>query len=276
MPYALMASAFPDFDQATLPPIPAEGWEDHSYGNDTCPSFFVAGFYVFINYAEPEQREIEGSSHFFILSECDTQAVEIYVGDDWAEVLRLINEKREHPNPLPAELFKPITDRPSAEAWIRALQAIGMAFHFEDDPSDICWQDGRTPSAEEVALLKHQVRALYKLDWGAHDCPIGFLLFVEGIKTPEFTKWQATGKRVDDLRDFEEITQLYPEDGYTKPVPGWMYEPGWFIEIDEDWENGNGRKGQFHLTIGNWDGVLDTRLEAEWMLWTEYARDEAE
>lgn len=87
---------------------------------------------------------------------------------------------------MPADLFREIHDRPTAEAWIRALHAAGMMFHFEDDPATIIWHRGPaggpwSPSAEEIAVLKLQVSKLYEQDWGDLDCPIGFALTLDGV-----------------------------------------------------------------------------------------------
>lgn len=86
-----LAAEFPDFDLASLPAVP-EGWEDSSWHNDACPSFMANGFHIFVNYAEPEQRELPEGGRFIVLSECDVQTVTIYQGDDWPEVLRLVAE----------------------------------------------------------------------------------------------------------------------------------------------------------------------------------------
>lgn len=79
---------------------------------------------------------------------------------------------------LPDGLFALIEDRPSAEAWIKALGAAELMFHFEDDPSDISWGNGWEPTPAEVALLKHQVARLYEQEWGDLECPIGYALLV--------------------------------------------------------------------------------------------------
>lgn len=82
---------------------------------------------------------------------------------------------------FPTDLFKPITDRASADAWIEALHAAGMGFHFDDDPGDIVWNGGREATAAEADLLRYQRNSLYAevKDWGLFDCPIGYLLAVE-------------------------------------------------------------------------------------------------
>lgn len=59
--YILLARAFADYDQTTLPAIPAD-WTDTSYHNDVCPSFVtpVVGdqrVVVFVDYPDPNSRE---------------------------------------------------------------------------------------------------------------------------------------------------------------------------------------------------------------------------
>lgn len=50
---------FPDFDPATMPVLP-QGFADHSWHNDAMP-FFVAGLVgLWVNYAAPQDREVQG------------------------------------------------------------------------------------------------------------------------------------------------------------------------------------------------------------------------
>lgn len=85
-----IAAAFPDFDVATLPSVPGD-WEDVSWKNNACPSFGARGFDVFVDFANDEDRECPGRGRFTIMSESDTETLEIYNGDDWAEVLAIVN-----------------------------------------------------------------------------------------------------------------------------------------------------------------------------------------
>lgn len=126
---------------------------------------------------------------------------------------------------LPEALFAEVHDRASAEAWIEALNAARMGFHFEDDPATIIWHEGPgggpwSPSAEEIALLKEQVRRLYEVkDWGAFECPIGYLLAVEGCLDPEHGDDTVAGElrakiRSGEIKGYE---RLLPENRVVDP-----------------------------------------------------------
>jgi hypothetical protein len=59
--WPVMAREFPDFDQSTLPPLPA-GVVETSWRNDHCPSFRLpSGLHLFVDYLEPSIREFPGS-----------------------------------------------------------------------------------------------------------------------------------------------------------------------------------------------------------------------
>lgn len=81
---------------------------------------------------------------------------------------------------LSAALRIPVTDRATGEAWISALFAAKLAFHFEDDPADIIHvtTNEETFLDSDLDFLREQVAALYDLEWDGYDCPIGFLLAV--------------------------------------------------------------------------------------------------
>lgn len=82
--------AFPDFDPATLPAIPAD-WRDTSYANDTCPSFATPfGHVVFIDYADVALREYpESPSRFYVQadSEIADHNEQLFESNDWRAVL---------------------------------------------------------------------------------------------------------------------------------------------------------------------------------------------
>jgi len=76
-------------------------------------------------------------------------------------------------------LSSPITTLHDGKAWITALHARGMMFHFEDDPAEIIMiADGaRLFSDDECDMVRDRIDELYALDWSAHrGCPIGFAL----------------------------------------------------------------------------------------------------
>jgi hypothetical protein len=79
---------FPTFDPATMPAIPAT-WLDTSWHNDTCPSFQCGALRIFVDYAEPEHREIAETPRYSVhLWEGDYPV--LLVSDDWAEVLAFV------------------------------------------------------------------------------------------------------------------------------------------------------------------------------------------
>lgn len=73
---------FPDFDPATMPAIPAT-WADRSWRNDNCPSFQSGEWTIWVDYAEPAQRE-HGGPRYHV--ECGLGYVR-EATDDWAAVL---------------------------------------------------------------------------------------------------------------------------------------------------------------------------------------------
>jgi len=91
-------SESPDFDPATMPPIPAE-WSDLSWHNDACPSFGAGTegdletggwrLYVFVDYADPKAREIRGLARFNVSIEIDddTNGDHVFSSDDWDAVV---------------------------------------------------------------------------------------------------------------------------------------------------------------------------------------------
>jgi len=77
-----------------------------------------------------------------------------------------------------------ITDRASGESFIKGLFDNDILFHFDDDPQDML--ESFEPDAAllftsaQAATLRDRVAELYKLNWGRHDCPIGFALTLIG------------------------------------------------------------------------------------------------
>jgi hypothetical protein len=82
------------------------------------------------------------------------------------------------------DLKTPLTTIDAARAWIKALSDAEMSFHFEDDPETIIkgLSGERLFTDEEVPHVRARVAELYGMDWSAvgHECPIGYLLEVEG------------------------------------------------------------------------------------------------
>lgn len=77
-----------------------------------------------------------------------------------------------------SELAAPITDLDSAKAWIRDLVKLGLDFHLEDDPAEIICGATRKRlfTDAEVPIVRKRVRSLYRLKWGADECPIGYMM----------------------------------------------------------------------------------------------------
>lgn len=74
-----------------------ENWIDTSWHNDTCPSWQCGDRKVYVEFADPLDRELIGQAYGrFIIAEYrgegphDDYWAELYQGDDWAEVLRLM------------------------------------------------------------------------------------------------------------------------------------------------------------------------------------------
>lgn len=80
-------------------------------------------------------------------------------------------------------LTKPIATIEDGKAYIDWLCESGNSYHLEDDAAEI----GRFIEAgvfvpsftlEDAAEYNARAEELYQLDWGEHDCPIGYMLVV--------------------------------------------------------------------------------------------------
>jgi hypothetical protein len=84
--------AFPDFDPATMPAIP-ETWKDVSFKQDICPCFETpSGLFVYVDFADPSDRELEDGSRFTVITAEDkvfVVDVEL-ITDSWEEVIALV------------------------------------------------------------------------------------------------------------------------------------------------------------------------------------------
>lgn len=109
-----------------MPDIP-ENWVDISWHNDGCPSFMAmtkgegdgsARFErmrIWINEAEPHQRDIPASSRFIVVYEGDAieDNVEIHL-EDWQEVLDYVSVRVDLANEYVGEIgHNPFLDDPS-------------------------------------------------------------------------------------------------------------------------------------------------------------------
>lgn len=87
---------FPDFDPATMPAIPV-GFDDVSWANDVCPSFFAPAddLTLWIDYADPKRREFESAARFGLYHQRhddgaihpSADRLDLYEGDNWADLL---------------------------------------------------------------------------------------------------------------------------------------------------------------------------------------------
>ena len=91
-----IAAEFPDYDPATLPAIP-DDWIDTSWHNNACPSFEAPNRYsVWIDYADPAQREYSGGKRYTVHALGADGAFKSYLPDlatdDWDAVLALVSK----------------------------------------------------------------------------------------------------------------------------------------------------------------------------------------
>lgn len=82
----MIKDAFPEYDTATLPPIPKD-WTDRSWRNDICPSWQTNGYHIFVDFENPDDREYSGE-RFLV---CDIEFGDCLLStDNWAEVLEYV------------------------------------------------------------------------------------------------------------------------------------------------------------------------------------------
>jgi hypothetical protein len=86
---------FPDFPAADMPDV-SPSFEDKSWHNDACPSFYAEdlGLTLWIDYADREKREMPRYSYRFTLLRQDDpeedSGREIIATDNWDEILTAI------------------------------------------------------------------------------------------------------------------------------------------------------------------------------------------
>jgi len=76
---------FPTFPENDMPAIP-HGWLDKSWHNNACPSFSFGGLEIFINWADPQEREFPEMARFIIMPEEDPDC-ELLATESWDDVL---------------------------------------------------------------------------------------------------------------------------------------------------------------------------------------------
>lgn len=69
-------------------------------------------------------------------------------------------------------------------AYIRHLVDNGLAYHLEDDPTDILWTTLKRPMPQQLRDMRDRADELYRLGdvWEAHGCPIGYMMDYEATK----------------------------------------------------------------------------------------------
>lgn len=84
---------FPDFDPATMPPIPSD-WEDNSWHNEPCPSFLTGrGHSVYVDYLDQSLREYpDNDMHRFNVISIEDATLDhnLFASDDWDEILKFV------------------------------------------------------------------------------------------------------------------------------------------------------------------------------------------
>lgn len=87
-------TAFPDFPDADMPPIP-NGWFDASWKNDACPSFTCGAYRIFIDYADVNRRECPGfGDRFIVMHTLHTEEeICVFESDDFAAVVSFVTER---------------------------------------------------------------------------------------------------------------------------------------------------------------------------------------
>ena len=83
---------FPSFPEGAIPAIP-EGFEDVSWHNDVCPSFKndALSLTIYVDYPDPNMRELESAAHFMLVGEHDEGLTEILCETDhWHNILEAI------------------------------------------------------------------------------------------------------------------------------------------------------------------------------------------
>lgn len=82
---------FPEFDAATLPTIPST-WTDLSWRNDVCPSWAIGKVRVWVDFANPEEREFEDVNRFRVTDE-DVAEI-LFESNDWQAILQFVEQNQ--------------------------------------------------------------------------------------------------------------------------------------------------------------------------------------
>jgi len=68
-----------------------------------------------------------------------------------------------------------------AKEFLRTLWNDGLMYHLDDDAED-CLRNATTP--QKAKAIQKTVDEIYEaeLDWGIHDCPIGYCLHLMAME----------------------------------------------------------------------------------------------
>lgn len=136
-------------------------------------------------------------------------------------------------------LRKRITSRLGAQRWIEALIDNHLDFHLEDSPETIIniSTGERTFTDAEVRIVRNRVAKLYTFDWGPHECPIGYMIFMDMWRQFEaldidkanraqlidLLRWNDSGGDYDDL-DLRTLRHIMRTERAQRPSavrPSW-------------------------------------------------------
>lgn len=80
---------FPDFDH--MPDIP-QNWTDVSWHNDSCPSFECGKLRIWVDYQNPDLREVSTPYRFGVMTIDDDNGNQesLLDTDDWSEILSFV------------------------------------------------------------------------------------------------------------------------------------------------------------------------------------------
>jgi len=84
-----------------------------------------------------------------------------------------------------------------------------------------------------------------------------------------FAAWRETGRDAADLREHEDDIGTVGGDwegDNPPPLPGRLYNPGYMETVEGGWM----------VTVGNHSAIFAELVDAEKMLWDEYAHNELE
>jgi hypothetical protein len=159
---------FPDFTlDVTIP----KGFNDDSWKNDVCPSWFLplsnyyphdsepCGLKLFIDYSDPKLSELEDTDkQFMILFEDQNKLIHqgdhfsgdfLIESDNYQEILNYINIFFE-------ELAIKIANEDQAIKFLKGLIKHGLMFHLDDDVSNIIWRKEVPSQIIELITSRHK------------------------------------------------------------------------------------------------------------------------